>query len=341
MQPSDKELLNLYKQFVLVRITNFKGVDTNFFRFDYDLTFAVMIMAPNGHTYSRYGTHGEMSVTGYKNTLKSVLAAHKKSTPPPQATLPTRTLQQIPTFANTKKAKDDCYHCHYANEAEIGELRAAGKFKKSLLFRYPPPEKLGINLDTDVNTLVKTVSPNSPASQAGIQPDDKILMANNTPIHNTADLQFALDSVPDGGTVRLTVLRNGKEQTVGIALRQGWRTHDISWRASQGGIPPQIGIWAEPLNQNMRQQLGLAKDTLALRVSFFFPEKQWAKTRGNLKINDIIVGINGKPLSNLTTRQFHSYIRLNHEVGERISLDILRNRQAQTIELEGMAVGDE
>jgi hypothetical protein len=38
VRPEDPELTRLLQQFVPVRITNFKNVDMNRFRFDYDLT---------------------------------------------------------------------------------------------------------------------------------------------------------------------------------------------------------------------------------------------------------------------------------------------------------------
>ena len=56
MRPEDSELASLLAQFVPVRITDFKPVDMNLFRFDYDQTFAVLMMSPDGYTYSRFGS---------------------------------------------------------------------------------------------------------------------------------------------------------------------------------------------------------------------------------------------------------------------------------------------
>ena len=116
MRPQDPELLALFKQFVPVRITNFKGVDLNRFRFDYDLTFAVLMMDRNGQVFSRFGTHGSesatshMSIAGLKNAMRGVLADYRKfktKRPPPQP-LPKRTLADIPAFTRMKAAREEC-----------------------------------------------------------------------------------------------------------------------------------------------------------------------------------------------------------------------------------------
>ena len=90
-------------------------------------------------------------------------------------------------------------------------------------------------------------------------------------------------------------------------------------------------FWAEPLNEEQKRQRSLPADRLALRVSFFFPGEQWAKTRGDLKMNDVIVGIDGQELPSMTTRQFHSHFRLTHNVGDTAVLNVLRVGQRLAI----------
>ena len=336
VHPQDAELRQLLSQFVPVRITNFKGVDLNRFRFDYDLTFAVLMQNAEGGTYSRFGSRDwrgsaeRMSIPGLKNAMQAVLQRHragvgKSLTAPMGKTL---FVQDYPGFAAKRQAKDACYHCHYANNARLGQSRLEGKFSKTMLFQYPYPENLGLTLSVDRNNVVTSVSAGSPAAKGEIRPGDVLVRANETPVLTEADLQFALDPVPEPGAVTLHLTREGKSlPPVRLDLPRGWRQSDISWRPSQGDIAPTVGIWAEPLKDDQKQQRGIPVDRLALRASFFFPGPEWAKTRGSLQMNDVITGVNGKALPTMTTRQFHSYFRLNFEVGETATLNVLRGTQ--------------
>src|SRR5262249_38669839 len=177
------------------------------------------------------------------------------------------------------------------------------------------PENAGVTLEVDHNNQVKAVLPDSPAARAGVKAGDTLLKANDTPVLTGADLQFALNSVPDEGTLTLQVARGGRAQpAMTLRLPRGWRRTDISWRASQDGIPPQIGVWGESLPADQRRQRGLAPDRLALRVTFMLPGPEWAKTRNGLQMHDVITGVNGEPLPEMTIRQFHAYFRLKFNV---------------------------
>jgi len=269
-----------------------------------------------------------MSITGLKNAMRAVLDRHRGTDRVAAPAGKPLFVQDIPGFAASKQAKEACYHCHYANNARLDQLRLEGRFSKELLFQYPYPENIGLTLDPDRNNTVRSVVPASPAARAGIQAGDVITRAGDVRVLTEADLQFALEPVSDPGKVTLTLSRAGKSLApVALDLPRGWRKSDISWRASQGDIPPTVGMWAEPLSGDQKRSRGIAADRLALRVSFMFPGAHWAKTRGDLKLNDVVIGINGEELSAMTTRQFHSYFRLRFNVGDRVTLNVLRGAQ--------------
>jgi hypothetical protein len=337
VRPEDPELTRLLNQFVPVRITNFRPVDMNRYRFDYDLTFAVLMMNAEGQTYARFGTRDaqsetdRMSIAGLKRTMRAVLARHRSrpSSSSGSAASPNRfTLEDIPSFRQKAPAKNECAHCHFANNFRFAQLRAEGRFSKDLLFQYPLPENIGLTLDVDANNVVRKVRPGSPAAHAGVQPGDTLVRAGTTPVLTCADLQFALNSIPDNGTVTLHYERGGKGQPPAVLhLPRGWRRTDISWRASQDSIPPTVGFWGEPLSDDDRKQRGIPADGLALKVTFLFPGPEWERTRGGLQKDDVVVGVNNDPLRPMTTRQFHSYFRLAFNVGDTVILNVRRGSE--------------
>jgi hypothetical protein len=350
VRPEDRELARLLGQFVPVRITDFKNVDMNRFRFDYDLTFAVLMMDADGGTYARFGSQDwrssadRMSITGLKRAMRQVLERHARGQARPAAPgdrTPRLTLDNIPAFRKSRAAKEACAHCHYAHNFRFAQRRAEGRFSREMLFMYPLPENLGLTLAVDDNNRVKSVTPGSPAAQAGLRPGDRILRANGVPVLTEADLQLALDPLPDPGSVTLQWERDGKPpRSAALRLPQGWRRTDISWRASQGDIPPTVGIWAEPLTEAQKRERGLPADRMALRVSFFFPGEQWQRTRGDLKMNDVIVGINGQSLPAMTTRQFHSRFRLSFDVGDTATLNVLRGGERVEVRVPCLDMGE-
>ena len=346
MRPDDAEFAQLLTKFIPVRVTDFKGVDMNFFRFDYDQTFAVLLMDASGTTYSRFGTNdhksdaSRMSIGGLKRAMRGALTMHndgwqaKNPVNAPPRQKETFTLSDIPAYANSKAASQPCARCHFANNYRFMQLRDEGKFSREMLFQYPFPENLGVTLDVDVNNAVKTVLAASPAQKSGVQPGDVIVQADQAPILTSADLQAVLQSIPDPGEVSLVVQRQGKQlPALRLELPRGWRKSDISWRPSQEGSGPSLGLWAEVLTAEQKQQRNLPVDKLALRVSFFFPGAQWAPTRRDLKMGDIILDVNNKQLPAMNTRQFHAYFRLNFDFGDTATLTVLRGNEKLEIKV--------
>ncbi len=327
VRPDDPQLTALLGRFVPVRLTSLKNVDLNTFRFDYDLTFTALMMNADGHTYSRYGTRDtnsatdRLSIPGLKTAMRGALAWHEKQAgkkPVTSSVTPRKTFTaaDYPAFARSKLAQESCYHCHYANDARYKQLRADRTFTKRMLFQYPLPENIGITLNVDTNNVVKSVRPDSPAQRVGVKPGDVVVAANDTPVLTSADLQFILNGVPEPGTVTLQVTRNQRPlKPMMLRLTRGWRETDISWRPSQGAIPPILGIWEQPLTGDEKKQRGIAPDRMALRVSFVFPGEKWKATYGDLRLNDVIVGVGGRELGHMSPRQFHTYFRLNFNVG--------------------------
>ena len=304
LQPTDPKLIALLTEHYLpVRVISLKGLDLNRFRFDYDQQLMGLVLTPDGVTLARWGGD-DVSVASLVTLLEQVRTVVWPKAA--SASAPQTLRQKFPAFAQSKRADEPCYHCHYVHDAEIEQQRKAGTFQKLSLFRYPPPSVLGLTLD-DGNRIA-SVRPGSVAAKVGLRVGERLTMLNAQPIYTAADVAFALDALP--ARVNRVVL-NGKP----ITLPSGWRTYDISARPSQGAIPPIFGFWEEPVP---------GSKTLALKVNFVFPGEKWAASLGGLKLGDVIVAVDGKTLPQMTPRQFHTWLRLNKEVGQKVRLTVLR-----------------
>jgi putative serine protease PepD len=72
----------------------------------------------------------------------------------------------------------------------------------------------------DVGVVVTQVRAGAPAADAGITVGDVITSAAGTDVSTTAGLQKAIDARKPGDTVEVTLLRNGKSQTVSVRLQE-------------------------------------------------------------------------------------------------------------------------
>ena len=75
-------------------------------------------------------------------------------------------------------------------------------------------------LDAKDGVLVTRVGPNSPARQAGLQQGDVITKVNDQALGEQKSLAQMLNQYKPGDDVRLTINRDGKEQTLTVKLAQ-------------------------------------------------------------------------------------------------------------------------
>lgn len=348
-KPTPGSLLQklLAEKYVPVRLGSIKGVDLNTFRFDYDLQMAGLVLdGRDSATLTRWGTRDAKSATsrisaqGLSTVLEQAAKTYAARTPDranaASATTAPLTLDKaFPAFAQSKRMNEPCWHCHYANDARLANEKAAGTLRKKALFMYPLPETIGLRCDKNAGNLVSSVLPASPAQKAGIHVGDSIVQAGSQPIYSSADLQAVLNDLPNG-SLFLQIRRGNSGKKIGGAtlyLAPGWReAEDISWRPSQGAVPPILGTWETPLSAEERKAAGLPeKGGLALRVSFVFAGEKWAASHGDLQINDVIIAVNGQspPIEN--ARQFHTWYRLHNEVGQTANFIVLRGGKKLTV----------
>jgi S1-C subfamily serine protease len=84
-----------------------------------------------------------------------------------------------------------------------------------------PELKSRLHVEADGGAVVTEVVPNSPASQAGLKPDDVITAVDDHPVKTPIELRDAVQKAGPGKKVTLQVLRGKEKLSLGATLREG------------------------------------------------------------------------------------------------------------------------
>jgi S1-C subfamily serine protease len=310
---------------VRVRLTRIDHLDLNLFDFDYDLTFMVFFLNAEGKIYARYGGRdanspdNRQSLEGLRYTMESVLRMHtqdQKAFAPPTQERP-RFIREVPGFGRG----DRCLHCHQVKEILNGELQRKGLWSGDRAWRYPLPENLGLELEVDRGNVVRRVREKSPAAAVGLQPGDRVRWLNGVPIHSFADAQFALDRAAATGSTEIVWERAGVSCKGSLALPDGWRRSDISWRPSMQGFLAHARLWGVDLTDEQKKALGLSAQQLAFRQNSPVPTQPRA---AGIREGDVILGVDDRVLD-MDVSGFNRYVSRQYVVGDQVAVNVLRD----------------
>jgi len=331
-----------------VRVTDLRGIDLERYSFDFDLTFAALLMHPDGHVYHRYGGRDErgaetwLSLESLERVLTVTLDEHARQRPAPRQTAAKAalTLEQVPSFA--RRDRGECIHCHSAFPAFYEEARAAEAWSEDQRWVYPPPGRVGLDLERDDQRLVVAVRPGSPAARAGLQPGDRLVRAGAQELVTSADLMHVLHIFkPEGGPLALVIARDGREHELVLELGAGWKRGtalEFSWRPFKWGFTPEPGFGGEALKPAEKVALGLAREAFAFRVTYLVTWGENARygeaaKQAGVREGDVFLAVNGKR-DFAGVDHFHAWWRLELTPGTPIALEFLRAGERHTLELE-------
>jgi serine protease Do len=357
---TDPVLKPLLEQFVCVRVVSTNGLDLDTFQFDTDQSFAVFMLNADKTIYGRFGTRshrtewlGDVSLEGMAKALEGALQLHANY-PANQASLAAKrgerlefaTPEQFPAHRERYTEKLDyagnvvqsCIHCH-----QIGDARRDFYWNQSqpipekLMYPFPHPKSVGLVLDPKHRARVKSVQPDTPTSDAGLQPGDDLIELKGQPLLSIADVQWVLDSVSaDGGQVQIKLQRSGSTIDTLLQLPPGWRRNDdISWRVSSWGMRRMTtgGMVLEPLSDQERTQLKLDPGAMALKVKAAGRYGPHAAARqAGFEVDDILLAVDGTR-DLLREQDWFSYIVENRKAGDQVHVEFLRGDTRRTLQL--------
>lgn len=350
--PADNELQGLLDRFVCVRLVQMHGVDLAKFEFDGSLTWAAFFMNGDGTIYGRYGSRSglrnlsekEISLTGFKKSIRGALALHKRygkdkeavgkslagklSTAKPRWPKP----EAIPSLKDNKRfnkpfvghsgVRAGCIHCHMVPTNELKSLRAAElPIPDRLFFPYPLPNALGMNMDKDEMATVKRVRPESIAAKAGLKDGDVVLKLGRQPILSPADIQWVLHNAADKDSL-VAEIRRGESTLLSakLELPQNWRRSLNDWRFINPGLLRQLlGFNVRAIPRRRANRMGL-KGKMAFVVNQTTRPLRMQTGIGN---KDMIVAIDDmqKPM---TVGQLTAYVFRKKPKGSKLKITIMQ-----------------
>ena len=314
------------------------------FQFEYDLTWMSFFQSPAGVTYTRYGgrddTHADshLSKESLVRTMRKVLELHQSDEVQPESKYEPRpskvsTPRELPAMKKMMaKRKESCIHCHDVKNATLIHLRDQNKLEKRMVFTYPSPKNLGIQLDRDMQTEIAKVIKGSPAEKAGLKAGDRINKVMQQRVLTYGDVTRVLELQPDDlKELTIDASRGQRTANIKVALPEKWKTaSDPSWRASVGIVGPSSGFWGKPLSDAQRRNLKIPRGKMGVRINFIWGK--WTRKAG-VKQNDVLVELDGKT-DDFSIRQVQAYLQMNKEFGDPLDLVVLRGGERVKLKMK-------
>jgi serine protease Do len=149
-----------------------------------------------------------------------------------------------------------------------------------------------VGLNSPEGALVNDVSPNSPASRAGLQSGDVILAINGTPVNESNQLRMNVSLMNPGQTVHLKVFHDGQTREVNATVETlpGKKVERAGRENNNSGDKALEGVTVEPLSARNAREAGVPDGTHGVIVTDVDPASPAAAA--GLKEGDVIQEVN-------------------------------------------------
>ena len=147
--------------------------------------------------------------------------------------------------------------------------------------------------------LVAEVTPDTPASKAGIKQGDVILKVNGDPVDSANSLRLRISQTAPGSSVRLQISRDGKVQDMNVTLGEYPAEKNDAANSNEGNESGGTlkGVQVQALNSEMQQQLHIPNSVHGVVVTSVDPSSAAGAT--DLSQGDVIEEVNHKPVTSI------------------------------------------
>jgi len=324
-----------------------RGVDLNVFRFNYDLTLAVLLMHADGTIYTNYSGRDATDASSHQSTsslarvLRETFKVHQRysKSPAPPPVQPAKTVEKLPWFQNHKQPK--CFHCHNIHDAFQWQGRTTKTWSDQDQYTWPDPDQIGLRLDREGQVVAAAVRKDSPAARAGLRKGDRVVSVNRQPTRAFGDVQVALNAVPWGkARVPVVWMRGAKKHAAVLELPQSWKRptpEQYAWRPMKWPMPPMPGFGGRPLSVEERRAAGLKADNFAFRVGYIVtwgPNRATGHNaqRAGIRKGMVVHGVDGKT-DFRDMNHFHAWFRMTRTPGRPVMVAVIQNGTQRTLSL--------
>jgi serine protease Do len=150
-----------------------------------------------------------------------------------------------------------------------------------------------LSLPRPAGVLVDRVSSGSPAARGGLQPGDIVRSVNTREVQDLEELRYMIATLPVGGTARLGIQRDNKEQAIQISLVA---PPEVPARQATvlAGQQPFAGAEVANLNPALTEELGREYDQPGVIILQIAGNS--IAGRLGLRPGDVIVSVNDAPI---------------------------------------------
>ncbi|NLL36400.1 MAG: DegQ family serine endoprotease [Fretibacterium sp.] len=189
----------------------------------------------------------------------------------------------------------------------MDDLVAYGKVKRGWLgisVQNLTPELAGAyEVESETGVIVGDVFSGSAAEKAGIQTGDVIIKVDGSEVKDTLWFVNKIREKAPGSTVKLTLVREGREISLTAKLNERPEDADGPMRRSDAGQEPvgkaleKVGLSVAELTQDLRQRFRLDSNRDGLVVVRVAPGS--SADAAGLRSGDLLLQVNGRKVANL------------------------------------------
>jgi len=152
------------------------------------------------------------------------------------------------------------------------------------------------NLPDATGAIVSQVSPDSPASTAGLKSGDVLRDINGKTVLNGSALQVVVSQIAPGNNITLGILRDGKPETLHVKVGEFQNKTEVAGNSSETGQKgAKLGVSVSNITPDIRQQLNLPAEINGAAIQSVRPASP-AEDAG-LAPGDIILEVDRHPVT--------------------------------------------
>jgi len=146
-------------------------------------------------------------------------------------------------------------------------------------------------LKNDEGALISEVQPKSPAEKAGVQTGDVVIAVDKKPVKSPRELQLVIGGLAPKAKVELTLLREGKEQTVTVDLAER-PSKGVVAQTEQNDSEPDVldGVTVADIDAEARKEMNIPENIKGVVITAIDPDSPSASV--GLQRGDVVLEIN-------------------------------------------------